>query len=242
LAAAVAAAVVGFPIMRLAGLAASLATFALLVIINVIARNWDEGTRGTESLFGLPGYTTLSVALVFALVTIAAAHLLERSPLGLRLRASRDDVLAAKAAGISVTTERFLAFAVSAFFVGIGGFLFAQFLGSFNPDAFFTRLTLLTLAMLIVGGLTSLVGAVMGCVLISALAAGLLRLQNGIELGPVELRTPAGLVDLGLAASMLLVLIFRPAGLFGSQPSEMRSTGSARPSWRRRGDARGSGI
>ncbi|HMJ96627.1 MAG TPA: branched-chain amino acid ABC transporter permease [Thermoleophilaceae bacterium] len=217
--AAVVAGVLGFPIMRLVGLAASLATFALLVIINEVAKAWDAGTNGTESVFGLPSNTTSSVALAFACVTIVAAALFERSTIGLRLRASREDPLAAKAAGIRVTPERLIAFVVSAFFVGMGGFLFAQFLGSFNPDAFYTRITLLTLSMLVVGGLTSLTGAVIGTVLLSAVASVLLRVQeDGIGLGPVSVHTPPGLVELGIAMALLLILIFRPLGLVSGAP------------------------
>jgi branched-chain amino acid transport system permease protein len=201
------------PIMQLIGIAASLATFAFLVIMNVIASNWTAATRGTLSVFGIPQNTTMQIGLAFAAGSIVVAWAFANSAVGLRLKASREDEVAARAAGIAVVSERRMAFVLSAFLTGIGGFLFAQFLGSFNPDVFYTQMAFLTITMLVVGGIHSLSGAVLGTVVISALSAGLRRVEGGVSLGGLHIPGRVGLVEVGLALALLGFLVFRPEGL-----------------------------
>lgn len=213
--AALLAAILAVPLMRLAGIAASLGMFAVLLIVYVTASNWDSVTRGQGALLGVPTHTTKYVALAWALGVMVTVHVFQQSPLGLRLRVSREDEVAARAVGISVFWERTVAFVLSAFIVGIGGFLFAQFLGSFNPDAFYLNITFITIAMLVIGGLTSLAGAVIGTVVVSAVLEGLRQLENGVNIGLFHVTAPAGLQQVGLGALMLAILIFRPKGLTG---------------------------
>ena len=148
------------PLARLSGLTAGLATFGVLSIVNVVSRNWEQLTHGTAGVSGIPTTTTIWVALAWAAAATAAAWAFQRSRIGLRLRASREDESAARAIGIGVAGERTVAFVISAFFVGAAGALFGMFIGSFNPDAFFLNITFLMVAMLIIGGMTSLTGAV----------------------------------------------------------------------------------
>ena len=176
------------PLARLSGLTAGLATFAVLVIVNVVAKNWQQVTHGTAGVTGIPTSTTAEVALAWALVAIVAAWALQRSAIGLRLRASREQETAARALGIAVGTERAVAFVVSAFFVGVAGALLGMFIGSFNPDAFFLNITFLMVVMLVIGGVGSLAGAVVGTIAISAGAELLRRVEGGVDLGFAELR------------------------------------------------------
>jgi branched-chain amino acid transport system permease protein len=209
--------ILSWPLMRLIGIASSLAMFAVLLIVYVTASNWDAVTRGQGALLGVPTNTTMWTALTWAIIAMAAAFLLQQSPIGLRLRATREDEIAARAAGIGVVFERSVAFCLSAFIVGIGGFEFAQFIGSFNPDAFYLGITFLTIAMLVIGGIGSLAGAVVGTVVVSALLEGLRQLENGVDVASLRVTAPAGLREVGVGALMLLILIFRPAGLTGGE-------------------------
>ena len=156
------------PLVRLSGLTAGLATFAVLIIVNVVAKNWQQVTHGTAGVAGIPTTTTIAAALGWALAAMTVAWTFQRSGMGLRLRASRDDEAAARAVGIGIGRERAVAFVISAFFVGAAGALFGMFIGSFNPDAFFLNVTFLMIVMLIIGGMTSLAGAVVGTLVISA--------------------------------------------------------------------------
>lgn len=215
--AAVLAMILAVPLMRLAGLSASLAMFAVLLIVYVTASNWDSVTRGQGALLGVPTHTTIWVALGWALVVMTVAFVFQQTRIGLRLRASREDEVAARAIGVGVLFERTVAFVLSAFIVGVGGFLFAQFLGSFNPDAFYLNITFVTIAMLVVGGLTSLSGAVVGTIVVSAVLEGLRQIQEGVDIASLHVKGPSGLREIGLGALMLLILIFRPKGITGGE-------------------------
>ena len=110
-----------------------------------------------------------------------------------------------------------LAFTISAFFVGIGGVLYSGFLGILSPDAFYLNLTLITMAMLVVGGINSLSGAVLGVVVLSAFIEILLQIESGIDLGGQTLSVPPGVQEIGLGILMLLILIFRNGGITGNR-------------------------
>jgi branched-chain amino acid transport system permease protein len=208
---------VGAAIMRLSGIGASIATFAMLVVVNVVYSNWDSVTAGTSTMTGIPAFTDRWVALVVALIAIFAAYLYQISRFGLMLRTSREDEIAAKASGVDVVGQRLLAFALSAFFAGLAGALYAHFLGTISVNAFYLDLTFITLAMLVVGGLNSLSGAVVGVICISALIEILRQLEKGIDVGSTSIALPGGAQEIGLGIAMVLVLIFRQRGITGNQ-------------------------
>lgn len=211
--AAAVAAVFAIPLMRLNGIAAGLATFAMLVIIRTVANSWTEVTNGAAGLSGLPAATGKNAALVWALIAIVAGFAFQSTGLGLRLRGSREDDVAARSLGVSVRMERRAAWVVHAFIMGIGGGLYGQYLGSFNASFFYLALTFTTLAMLVVGGMKSLSGAVIGSLTISFIAELLHRIEQGADLGPLHIPARPGLREVGLATIMLAILILRPRGL-----------------------------
>ncbi len=209
--------ILGSVIMRLTGLAASIATFSFLVIVNSTYGNWDSVTAGTSSVIGIPVYVNIWVALIWALLAIAVAHAYQVSRLGLVLRSSREDEVASRAMGVNVVRQRLIAFTISAFFAGIGGALYAHFLGTLAVNSFYLDLTLITVAMLVVGGMHSLTGAVVGVVVFSGLIEVLIQLEKGLELGGVAFSLPRGAQEIGLAVVMLLILIFRRGGITGNR-------------------------
>ena len=213
--AALVAAVVSIPLMRLNGIAAGLATFALLVIIYTVANSWEQVTNGAAGISGVPQNVapSLNVALSWAAVAIVCGFAFQSTALGLRLRGSREDEVAARSLGVSVRFERRVEWVASAFLMGIGGALYGEYLGSFNASAFYLSLTFLTLAMLVVGGLKSLSGAVVGSLTISFVAELLHRIEQGVNLGLFHIPARPGLREVGLAIIMLAILILRPRGL-----------------------------
>ena len=134
----------------------------MLVIIRTVANSWTEVTNGAAGLSGIPVTTSKNAALLWALMAITVAFVFQSSGLGLRLRGSREDDVAARSLGIGVRTERRVAWVVQGFIMGVGGGLYGQYLGSFNASFFYLALTFTTLAMLVIGGITSLSGAVIG--------------------------------------------------------------------------------
>jgi branched-chain amino acid transport system permease protein len=213
--AAAVAAVVALPIMRLGGLTAGLATFAVLNIINVVAANLDQFTGGSTGMAGVPTTTTVTSALVFSVIAIAIAWLFQRTRLCLRVRAAREDEPAARALGIRVIPDRAAAFVLSGFICGVAGGLYAQLSGSFGPDAFFLTTTFSVVAMLVVGGRYSLSGAVIGTLFMAAIGEGLRRIEGGVDIGTLHVRARLGLQEIGLAIALLLTLLLRPRGLTG---------------------------
>jgi branched-chain amino acid transport system permease protein len=219
-AAALIGAVAGYPLMRLSGISASIATFAILVVAYVVLGNWTSVTGGQNSLMGLPIYVGLWTAAGWAIAAIAVAFLHQESRSGLLLRASREDEAAAAASGVHVVRHRLAAFVISAFLSGIAGVLLGHFLGTVRVETFYLDLTFLLIAMLVIGGMRSLTGAVLGAVVITLLTELLRQAEAGVNLGGTVVAAPGGLGDAVLALLMLVMILFRPNGLAGGREIE----------------------
>jgi branched-chain amino acid transport system permease protein len=129
------------------------------------------------------------------------------------LRATREDEVAAKASAIGIFRVRLGAFVLSAAIVGVGGALWAHFLGVLTADSFYLSLSFITLSMLVVGGLGSLSGAVLGVIVVTGVVEGLRTLEGGLSLGKMTLSLPPGSQEIGLGLVLALIMIFRPTGL-----------------------------
>jgi len=205
--------VLGSAIMRLSGIAGSIATFAFLAIVNSVYSNWESVTAGTSSIIGVPTVVGPWVAWAFAIGALVLAHLFQVSRFGLMLRASRDDEVAAKSSAVAVIKVRLIAFVVSAIMVGVGGALYGHFLGILTADTFYLSLTFVTLAMLVVGGVGSLAGAVIGVVVVTVVVEVLRHMEAGLTVGGTNIHLPQGSQEIGLGIVMALIMIFRPSGL-----------------------------
>jgi branched-chain amino acid transport system permease protein len=209
--------IAGIALMRLSGIAASIGTFAFLMVLYAFYLRWDPWTRGASTMTGLPVETNAWVMLGFIVVVMFGAFLYTRSRFGLSLKASRDDEVASKAAGVNVFGQRLLSFVISAFIVGMAGALFGHFLGILVVDSFYLPLTFITLSMLVVGGMQSLSGAVLGSIVISTLFEALRQLEVGIPIGTAHVALPGGGREVGIGILMLVILIFRRTGLTANQ-------------------------
>lgn len=207
----------GLALGRLTGIAASIATFAFLAIVNSVYANWDSVTGGTGSLINIPTVVGPWTALAFACLAVGVAHAFQQSRAGLMLRAAREDEVAAGACAIPTARVRLMAFVLSAALVGMGGALHAQFLGVLSVDAFYLGLSFVTLAMLVVGGIGTLTGTVVGVLAVTALVELLRACESGFMLGGMRLALPPGSQEIGLGVFLALVLVFRPAGLAGAR-------------------------
>ncbi len=209
--------IAGSVLMRLSGIAASIGTFAFLMVMYSFYLRWDPWTRGASTMTGLPVHTDSWVMLAFCVIVMFGAFVYARSRYGLSAKASRDDEVASKAAGVNVVGQRLLSFVVSAFIVGMAGALFGHFLGILTVDSFGLPLTFITLAMLVVGGMQSLSGAVLGAIVISTLFEALRQLEVGFDVGGTLVALPGGGREVGIGILMLVILIFRRNGLTANQ-------------------------
>ncbi|CEJ12568.1 leucine/isoleucine/valine transporter permease subunit [bacterium YEK0313] len=223
----------GLAIMRLSGTAASIATFAFLIIVNSVYSNWDSLTAGVSSIIGIPTVVGTWTACAFAALAVLAGYLFQISRFGLMLRATRDDAVAAQASAVKVVRVRLVAFVASAAIMGAAGGLYAQFLGILTVDPFYLGLTFVTIAMLVVGGLFSLTGAVVGVLSVTAIVELLRLCERGIGIGSSTLALPQGSQEIGLGIVMVLILLFRPSGLTSGREitliAEQPKPGSAVP-------------
>ena len=208
--------IVGLPLMRLSGLAAGIATFAVLEVTHNILREWTKIGPGATTLSLVPETTDAIQATIGVLAVIVAAFAYQLSRFGRRLRASREDSAAARGVGVNVHRERLWAFTVSGALAGFAGALLVHLLGSITTEQVYLELTFLTLAMLVVGGVTSLWGAVLGALVVSALDSFLIEAEQGVKVG-ISLDLPQGTRLIFLGAIMALVLIVRPSGLTGGR-------------------------
>lgn len=207
----------GLVLMRLSGIAISIATFAVLAIVNVIYSNWESVTGGTSSVVGVPTTVDIWTALGWSCLAVFAAHIHGRSGWGLQLRALREESTAARACGVNLYRVALIAFVLSAAVVGVGGAMHAQFLGVVNPDEFYLGQTFLFLSMLVIGGMSSLTGAVFGAVILSAFVEVLVRLEQGVSIFGFSVSLPGGTQEVALGLAMILTLLVRPKGWVGQQ-------------------------
>ncbi|MGA7324555.1 MAG: branched-chain amino acid ABC transporter permease [Rhodomicrobium sp.] len=204
-------AVVGFPARRLSGLYLALVTLGFLELVQIAIEESPDFTGGIRGLkvarpevFGIPFHSETAIYLL--VVTLAAAAILaawniQNSRFGRAFDAVRQSQFAAQALGIPVARVKLLAFAINAAFAGCAGGLFAVVAGFIDPTEFGVLESLKHITFIVVGGLGSVVGSIIGAVLLTVLPEALRGTQEYSEL-------IYGLILLGS-------LMFMPRGLVG---------------------------
>ncbi len=208
-----AAFLVGLVLMRLSGHFVAVATLGFLVIVRIVLVNADELTRGSHTFSNVTSYTDLWWVYGWMFMALFVVWRLKFSAFGRAMFAQREDTAAAQSVGIVIMRPRLLAFVVSAFFTAVVGALWAHHLTSFSPKAFYFDLTFRVITMMVVGGLGSISGSVMGPVLIMAVSEGLRRLEDVTLL--------YGVSQIVLAVLFILIIVFRPAGLMGDREIDL---------------------
>lgn len=208
----------GVPLSRLSAAATPIATLAMLMIIYVVLVGSADVTRGSQTFYGLPSDVNLLVVLGAAIVAIFVARLFRESVIGLRVRASREDELAARSMGIDVRNLRLVAWMLSAVVVGVAGILLGHTLTAFSPKQFYFTLQFALVAMLVVGGPTTVTGAVGGSFLVSLLVEIARRFEGvfaGMSIGGTTIQGVFGLQEVTLGLLIILVMYRRRDGLLG---------------------------
>jgi branched-chain amino acid transport system permease protein len=154
-------------------------------------------------------YTNLWWVWLWVLATIYVVWRIKRSSFGRDMFVQRDDRLAAQAIGIRVMDPRLIAFVVGAFFSSIAGSLYAHFITSFSPTVFYFDLTFRVITMLVIGGMGSVSGSIIGATLIVGLAEALRRVEDATLL--------YGLSQIVLALIFIVVIVVRREGLLGQR-------------------------
>ncbi len=221
LVAAAGALLVGWPVFRLSGHYYAIATVVVQEIGYLLALNWDliGGASGVFIPFRGESWLNLQfrtdklpyfyVALGFAAVTWAVAWWLEGARLGFSWRAVKDDVVAARSLGVRVFRSKMAAAALSGFFTGVGGAIFAQYVGYIDPDSILSgQLAILIALPAVLGGVGTLWGPFLGAAVLiplrevsssylGASGNGFDLMLYGILIMAVALLRPQGLASLG---------------------------------------------
>lgn len=207
----------GTPLLRLTGSSASIATLAMLIIVYTLLVAGREITRGSQPFYGVPREVGLWTAAAIASVALIAARLFRETSFGLATRAAANDERGAAAVGVDQRTARLAAWVAGVVAAMAAGAMMAQFLGAFSPRDFYFDLGFTMLAMLIVGGMTSSLGAFAGVIVTIVVIEVVRRFEGGGEVLGLHLPVLFGLTQGVLAVAMILVIWRRPTGLFGER-------------------------
>ncbi|MGD8739797.1 MAG: branched-chain amino acid ABC transporter permease [Desulfobacterales bacterium] len=201
----------GIPILRLKGFYIAMATLAFGVVVSEIILQWSSLTGGDDG-FSVPTarigsfvfdsdvklfYLIIPVTIIMTLL----AKNLVKGYIGRAFIALRESEVAAQTIGVDLAKYKTIAFAISAFYTGVAGGLFAYLITFLSPDAFTIELSIDFIAMIVIGGMGSILGSIIGAVILT-----------GIQ------QVFAGLQDLQVlifGLSLIVFMIFMPRGIVG---------------------------
>jgi branched-chain amino acid transport system permease protein len=210
---------ISLPALRLKGDYLALATFGFGVIVYSITKNWVDVTRGTYGVIGIPGFALFSwqissvwayliLVSLFVVLTYFILNRVVNSPFGRVLRAIREDETAVLAMGRNINHYKVLVMAISAFFAGIAGSLYAHFITFIDPSSFTLTESLTVLLMVVFGGMGSLQGSVVG-------AISLVILPEALRFLGVSSPIAAPLRQIIYGFLLVFLMMKRPQGILG---------------------------
>ncbi len=203
---------IGIPFSRMGDAATGIVTICFLAIIQNVLLGWKKYTAGFKVLYSIPEYCGLWTACGSAIIIIVMARLFRDTTWGLKLRASREDKAAAQSIGANVANLRLLAWVTSAMVMALAGALLVNFLTIVNPAQFYLGLTFSLIAMLIVGGLSTVSGAVVGAFFMTIVIEILRRIGEGPVIGPFDLPQIHGLSIMGTGVAIMAVMFWKRDG------------------------------
>jgi branched-chain amino acid transport system permease protein len=224
--------ILGLPALRLKGPYLTIATLGFGMTITTIIKHMEffGGRMGLQApklyFFGTPmkDIHFYYMIMIIAVIMVIGAVKLIKTRVGRAFIAIRDSDIAAEAMGVNLTYYKTLSFAVSAFYTGIAGGLYAFILGFINPESFHLIMSITFLAMVVVGGLGSIMGSIAGAALMTFLDIKLQAIQDIPAIGPALVIFSQKYMSIGGISNiavivygliMILIVLFEPLGIFG---------------------------
>jgi len=192
---------VGIPSLRLRGDYLAIVTLGFGEIIRVLILNIDS-IGASRGFSGIPLLSNFFWVYLFVVITVVVVHNLVDSSYGRAFISIRDDEIAAEAMGIDTTRFKVMSFVISSMFAGIAGGLFGHFVMYLHPNSFLFTTSFYLIIMIVVGGLGSIEGAILGAILVTVV----LEVFRGF--GPFRL--------VNFAVLLVLIMLYRPQGLAGN--------------------------
>ncbi len=211
--AAVVAALVGIPFVRLKGIYFSIVTIFFSEMVVLTAQQWESLTGGSGGIFNIPRPNALPfftfaskidfyyLALFLMILSLLILYAVEYSRIGLTFRGIRQTDSLAESVGISTSGYKILAFTIGCFFAGVVGGFHSQYISAISPDGFGFLFTLYILVYMTVGGAESFTGPILGAFVLTIL--------------PEVTRAFKEYVPFIYAAVLIAVIFFLPEGIAG---------------------------
>ncbi len=208
---------IGFPVLKLTDDYLAIATLGFGEIIRVVFTNLQSITNGPLGLKGLPDYTNIYWSWGWAVFTVIVIGFLIKGSYGKSFKAIRENEIAAKAVGINVMKYKLMAFVISAFFTGIGGGLLAHLIGTIDPLMFRFILTFNIVLIIVLGGLGSVSGSIIGSIIFVIALEGLRFLDAPMNFGLFTIPGVPGTRMVVFSAILLFIILFYRKGIMGRQ-------------------------
>lgn len=213
----------GIPSFRLSGPYLAITTIGFSEILRLVSMNWVSMTRGSLGLYGIPPFTPLKlsekifipftteqnvyyIVLVFTVLILFLLKKLIHSEFGISLKSMREDEIGSESIGIHASYYKLMVFVISAFLAGFAGSLYAHYIRLISPEMLSLGETFSVLTMVMVGGLGTLGGPVIGAVLLTFLSEGLRFVEDYAK---IDIR----LIIYGLL--LMLTILFMRNGIAG---------------------------
>jgi branched-chain amino acid transport system permease protein len=209
--------VVGGPVLRLKDDYLAIATLGFAEIIRVVLTNAQPITNGPLGLKGLPNFATTGVVWSCAALAVVFMVLLTRSSYGRAMKAVRDDEIAAGAMGVNVFRIKVVSFTASSFMAGVGGALLGHLITTIDPKMFTFMLTFNILLIVVLGGIGSITGSVVGAIGVTILMEALRFLDGPMNLVVFQTDGLPGLRMVVFSVLLMAVVLFRQRGLMGNR-------------------------
>jgi len=202
----------GFPALRLRGDYLAIVTLGFGEMIHLVLNNWDTVTKGPNGILNIAPPTIgpfifrepihyYYLILIFVIITVFTVRRINNSRIGRAWVAIREDEVAAEAMGIDTMRMKLLAFSFGAIWAGLGGIFFAAKMRFVSPESFTFFESVIILCMVIIGGMGSIAGVILGAIILVLLPEAL----RGFSLYRM----------LALGAGLVLMMVFRPDGILG---------------------------
>lgn len=213
------AALIGFPVLRLKSDYLAIATLGFAEIIRacIAAPQFDTITNGSYGLKSIPGFTSIFQPLILSTICIGFMVLLINSSYGRMFKAVREDEIAAEAMGINLFKTKELSFVISSFFAGVSGGMLAMFMRSIDSKTFQVALTYDILLIVVIGGIGSVTGSVLGAFIVTAGREILRFFDEPLYIGSINVPLfRPGFRMVIFSILLMIVVLFYSKGLMGT--------------------------
>ena len=206
---------IALPVLRLGGDYLGIATLGFAEIIRILITNTPRLTNGSLGLKGIPAHTTLFMSWGCLAIVLLCMVCMLRSNFGGVMKAVRDDEVATKMMGINTFRVKVLAFTLGCFGGGLGGALMGNLITTIDPRMFMITQTYNILMIIVVGGLGSVTGSLIGSVLVTTMLEWLRFVENPITIGSINIPGIPGMRMVIFSLLLIIVIIFRREGIMG---------------------------